>query len=125
MSEAVQNKSMPKSGENSWLWLIKIVTGPLLVVLLLIHLIVNHFIGQKGLLTYADIIAYYKNPLIPIMEICFLATVVAHSLIGLRGIILDLKPTQSILKAIDWVLVVGGILAVSYGTWLVVVIANK
>ena len=125
MSEAVQNKSMPKSGENSWLWLIKIVTGPLLVVLLLIHLIVNHFIGQKGLLTYADVIAYYKNPIIPIMEICFLATVVAHSLIGLRGIILDLKPTRSTLKAIDWVLVVGGILAVSYGTWLVVVIANK
>ena len=125
MSGAVQNNSIPKSGENSWLWLIKIVTGPFLIVLILIHFIVNHFIGQNGLLTYADVIAYYKNPIIPIMEICFLAAVVTHSLSGLRGIILDLKPSRSLLKIIDWILVIVGILAVSYGTWLALVIATK
>ena len=125
MSGAVQNNSIPKPGENSWLWLIKIVTGPFLIVLILIHFIVNHFIGQNGLLTYADVIAYYKNPIIPIMEICFLAAVVTHSLSGLRGIILDLKPSRSLLKIIDWILVIVGILAVSYGTWLALVIATK
>jgi len=98
---------------------------PFLIVLILIHFIVNHFIGQNGLLTYADVVAYYKNPIIPIMEICFLATVVTHSLSGLRGILLDLKPSRSLLKVIDWILVVVGILAVSYGTWLALVIASK
>jgi succinate dehydrogenase hydrophobic anchor subunit len=119
-----QNISAPKSGENAWLWLVKIVTGPLLVIFLLIHFIVNHFIGENGLLTYADVIAYYKNPLIPAMEICFLAAVVTHSLSGLRGIILDLKPSRSTLKAIDWILVILGITAVSYGTWLALTIAS-
>jgi succinate dehydrogenase / fumarate reductase, membrane anchor subunit len=124
MSGAVQNASLPKSGENTWLWLIKIVTGPLLVVLLLVHFIVNHFIGENGLLTYADVIAYYKNPLIPVMEICFLAAVVTHSLSGLRGIFLDLNPSRSLLKAVDWLLVIVGIVAVVYGAWLALTIAS-
>ncbi len=119
-----QNISAPKSGETAWLWLVKIVTGPLLIIFLLIHFIVNHFAAENGLLTYADVIAYYKNPLIPAMEILFLATVVTHSLIGLRGIILDLKPSRSALKAIDWTLVILGITAVSYGTWLALTIAS-
>ena len=120
-----QNISAPKSGENTWLWLVKIVTGPLLIIFILIHFIVNHFAAENGLLTYAGVIAYYKNPLIPAMEICFLAAVVTHSLIGLRGIMLDLKPSRSVLKVIDWILVIFGVSAVSYGTWLALVIASK
>ena len=113
------------SGENVWLWIVKILTGPLLVILLFIHLIVNHYIGQTGLLTYADVVAYYQNPIIPIMEICFLAVVVTHSLIGLRGIILDLKPARMILKIVNWAFVILGITSVSYGVWLILVIASK
>jgi succinate dehydrogenase / fumarate reductase membrane anchor subunit len=125
MSAGIQNTSAPRSSENSWLWLIKIVTGPLLIVLILIHFIVNHFIGQNGLLTYADVVAYYSNPLIPLMEIVFLITVVTHSLIGLRGIILDLKPSRSVLAAVNWLLALVGIAAVSYGAWLALVIASR
>jgi succinate dehydrogenase / fumarate reductase membrane anchor subunit len=117
--------SAPRAGENMWLWLVKMITGPLLVILLLIHFIVNHFIAETGLLTYADVVAYYRNPLIPIMEILFLTTVVTHSLIGLRGIILDLNPARRLLKVIDWGLVVAGIAAISYGVWLALVIASK
>ena len=122
---ASQSISAPKSGENSWIWLIKIVTGPLLLVLIIVHLIVNHFISDTGLLTYADVVAYYRNPLIPIMEIAFLATVVTHSLSGLRGIILDLKPTRNFLRVMDWVLIILGVSAVGYGTWLALTIASR
>jgi succinate dehydrogenase / fumarate reductase membrane anchor subunit len=117
--------SAPKSGENAWLWLIKIITGPLLVVLLGIHLVVNHFIGSTGLLTYADVIAYFKNPIIPVMEVVFLATVVTHSLIGLRSILLDLKPSRTALTVINWILAIIGVVSVSYGFWLAVTIASK
>ena len=79
----------PRAGENFWLWLIKMVTGPILVILLLIHFIVNHLIAETGLLTYADVVAYYRNALVQTMEVLFLVTVVTHSLIGLRGILLD------------------------------------
>ncbi len=127
MTDTSSSKSIsaPRSGENTWLWLVKIITGPLLLVILAIHLTVNHFLGQTGLLSYADIVAYYRNPIIPAMEILFLATVVTHSLSGLRGIILDLKPTRNILRLIDWVLVILGVSAVVYGTWLALTIASS
>ena len=125
MSAEIRNTSAPRSGENSWLWLVKIVTGPLLIILILVHFIVNHFIGQNGLLTYADVVAYYSNPLIPLMEILFLATVVTHSLSGLRGIILDLKPSRGVLTAVDWLLTLVGVAAISYGAWLALVIASR
>lgn len=122
MTTNIQNT---RSGENTWLWLLKILTGIFLIVLLGIHLVVNHFVSENGLLTYADVVAYYQNPIIPIMEICFLAAVVAHSLIGLRGIILDLNPSRSLLKIIDVVLVLGGVSVVIYGIWLVTVIVSR
>ena len=68
---------------------------------------------------------YYRNPLIPAMEIAFLTAVVTHSLSGLRGIILDLKPARNVLKVMDWVMIIFGISAVSYGTWLALIIASK
>ena len=125
MSTNIQSVSTPRSGEGTWLWLFKIVTGILLVVLLFIHLMVNHFLNQHGLMNYADIVAYYQNPIIPIMEVCLLAAVVFHSLTGLRGIILDLKPALGLLKVIDGVLVTIGVVAVVYGIWLVTVIASR
>jgi succinate dehydrogenase membrane anchor subunit len=125
MSINTQSVSAPRSGENTWLWLLKIVTGGLLVILLGIHLVVNHFMDENGLLTYADVIAYYQNPIIPIMEISFLAAVVTHSLTGLRGIVLDLKPSRIFLRVFDVILVIAGVSVIVYGIWLVLVIVSK
>jgi succinate dehydrogenase hydrophobic anchor subunit len=125
MSINTQSVSVPRSGETTWLWLLKIVTGVLLVILLGIHLVVNHFVAENGLLTYADVVAYYQNPIIPIMEIGFLAIVVTHSLTGLRGIVLDLKPSRNFLRVFDIILVIAGISVVAYGIWLVLVIVSR
>ena len=116
----------PRPGENTWLWLIKIITGPLLVILLGLHLTVNHYLGSlpSGLMTHQDVVAYFKNPIIPAVEILFLATVVTHSLIGLRGIILDLNPSRPALRIVDWFLVIFGVSAVGYGVWLALRIAS-
>lgn len=112
------SRSVPKSRENTWLWLFKIISGVLIIVVLLIHFVVNHFIGENALLSFADIVAYYKNPIIPIMEGFFLVFVVSHSLVGLRSIILDLKPSDSTLKVVDVLLVLVGIGFIGYGIWL-------
>jgi len=116
----------PRPGENTWLWLIKIVTGPLLLILLGLHLAVNHYLGSlpSGLMTHQDVVAYFRNPIIPAIEILFLATVVTHSLIGLRGIILDLNPSRSTLTIVTWFLVIFGISSVGYGVWLALKIAS-
>jgi succinate dehydrogenase / fumarate reductase membrane anchor subunit len=116
-----------RPGENTWIWLIKIVTGPLLIIVLGLHLAVNHYLGTmaSGLMTYEDIIQYYQNPIIPTIEIIFLVTVVTHCLIGLRGIILDTNPSRNVLSIVTWLLVILGVSSVGYGIWLAVAIASQ
>lgn len=118
--------SGPRPGETTWIWLIKIVTGPLLVLVLILHLTVNHYLGSlaSGLMSREDVLQYYQNPIIPAIEILFVITVVTHSLIGLRGIILDLNPSRPILKMVTWILVLFGVSAVVYGSWLALTIAS-
>lgn len=115
----------PKPTENAWLWLFKIVSGVLIVVILIIHLIVNHFTAPEGLLSWAEVVAYYQNPLIPLMEGIFLVFVVSHSLTGLRSILLDLKPSRSLLSVIDAVLTIFGVSAIGYGIWLLLAIIGQ
>jgi succinate dehydrogenase / fumarate reductase membrane anchor subunit len=119
--------SGPRPGENTWIWLIKIVTGPLLLIVLGLHFTVNHYLGSmsSGLMTYDDVIRYFQNPIIPAIEILFLVTVVTHSLIGLRGIVLDMNPSRNVLSIVTWLLVVLGVSSVGYGIWLALTIASQ
>ncbi|GAB4578314.1 MAG: hypothetical protein Fur0022_10490 [Anaerolineales bacterium] len=115
----------PNPTENVWLWLLKIVSGVLIIVILIIHLIVNHFTAPNGLLSHAEVVAYYQNPLIPIMEGFFLVFVVVHSLLGLRSILLDLRPARSVLRVIDGLLMILGISAIGYGIYLLFAVIGQ
>ncbi len=112
-------------GEGAGLWFLKILTGFLVIVVLAIHLIVNHLIVPGGLLSYADIVQYYQIPIIPMMEIVFLIFVVTHALIGLRSVLLDLRPSNILLQWINYGLGVLGIGSIAYGVWLVLVIVGR
>lgn len=120
------SRAGPRSGENTWLWLTKIVTGPLLLLILGLHLAVNHYAGSmpSGLMTYEDVILYFQNPLVVAIEILFLVTVVTHSLIGFHGILLDLNPSRNLLLIFTWLHVILGVSAVGYGVWLALTIAS-
>jgi succinate dehydrogenase / fumarate reductase membrane anchor subunit len=118
--------SGPRPGENTWLWLTKIVTGPLLLIVLGLHFIVNHYLGSlpSGLMTYEDVIRYFQNPIIVAIEILFLITVVIHSLIGFHGILLDMHPSRTMLIVFTWLHVLLGVSSVAYGIWLALRIAS-
>jgi succinate dehydrogenase hydrophobic anchor subunit len=111
--------------EDAWLWLAKVATGVLVFVLLMIHLVVNHLVAQGGLLTYADVLAYYANPLVPLMEGVFLFLVVVHALLGVRGIVLDLSPPPSAMRAVDLLLGIVGTVSIGYGLWLLSTLASR
>ena len=117
--------SVPKPREGAWLWLYKIVAGLLIVVLLGVHFIVNHLVAPEGLLTYQEVVRYYTHPIVPIMEIAFLVFVVSHALVGLRSILLDLNPSEKLLKFLDGILVLVGVGAITYGIWLILVIVQR
>ena len=112
-------------GEGAGLWFLKVLTGFLVIVILVIHLIVNHLIVAGGLLSYADVVQYYQYAIVPIMEIAFLIFVVTHALMGLRSVLLDLQPSNIVLKWINYGLGVLGVGSIIYGVWLVLVIVGR
>jgi succinate dehydrogenase hydrophobic anchor subunit len=114
-----------RSHEQGWLWAAKVATGVAVFALLIIHLIVNHLVAAGGLLSYADVVAYYAHPAIPLMEAVFLVFVVSHALLGVRGIVLDFSPTARTVRVLDRVLVAVGLVAISYGIWLLLTIASR
>lgn len=117
--------TVPRPYETTLIWLAKIVTGVLVFALLLLHLVVNHLVAAGGLLTYADVLAYYANPIIPVIEGFFLVFVVSHALLGVRGIALDLNPTARFVRVLDAILWIIGVTAVGYGVWLLWVVAGR
>src|SRR5512147_1396135 len=121
------NELIPKSGrrEGALLWLVKIIAGLFIVIVLGIHLVVNHLVAPGGLLTYADVLNYYRLPFIPLMEIAFLVLAVVHSLLGLRSILLDLNPARPLQHLADVALIVVGCGAILYGSWLVIFLSSK
>lgn len=121
----IGNISRPKSNERVGLWLIKIAAGLLVLIVLGIHFVINHVVAPGGLLTYDDVINYYNVPIVPVMEIVFLIVVVTHSLLGVRSIILDLSPIQKISRIVDYLFLALGIIAIIYGAWLVLILANR
>ncbi len=115
----------PKPNENMWMWLLKLVTGVLVFVLIIVHIIVNHLVAATGLLTYADVVAYLSTPGIAFMESCFLVIVVIHALLGTRSILLDLNPSEKAILAIDWGMRIIGLPTIIYGLWLIQVIIHS
>lgn len=117
--------STPKPREAAWLWLLKIITGVLVIVLIFVHIIVNHLVATGGLMTYADVVRYLSNPWIGFMESVFLVIVVTHSLIGTRSVVLDLNPSEKVLRVLDGLFVLIGITAIVYGIVLLRIIVSQ
>jgi succinate dehydrogenase hydrophobic anchor subunit len=101
-------------------WLAQVILGILLVLLVSIHLIVNHWVAPQGLLTYADIIRYYDFPGIAMMEAIFLIVVTSHCILGLHGILLDINLSPNVTRAGTRILIALGATTIFYGIWLII-----
>ena len=106
-------------------WLVQAGLGIGLIILLTIHLIVNHWAAPYGLLKYEDVVRYYDIPGIAWMEAIFLITVTVHCLLGLHSILLDLNLSASVTRIATWLLTLLGMAAVSYGLWLTQTIVSR
>jgi succinate dehydrogenase membrane anchor subunit len=114
----------PRSSPT-WLWIAQVVSGGLLLVLLTVHMVANHFVVQGGLRNYAQVAAYVGNPLILAIEIVFLPVVTWHAMLGLRAVLLDLGMRGRALHVATRVLTGLGVATVAYGLWLLATIISK
>ena len=110
---------------GGWLWLIQAFSGLLLIFLLGLHMIANHFVVEGGLRTYADVVAYLSNPIIFVWEIVFLIVVTLHAALGVRAVLLDLGPSARAERVINWGLALLSVVAIAYGVWLTLLIQGQ
>jgi succinate dehydrogenase hydrophobic anchor subunit len=112
----------PSNTNSTLSWFIQAGLGIMLVILLGVHLIANHWIAPQGLLGYEDVIRYFNVPGIAPMELSFLIVVTAYCLLGIYSILLDLNLSSRIKTFCKWLLIVIGVTTVLYGvrlTWLI------
>ena len=74
------------------LWYVQRITGALLVILLVAHFWVEHFVSEslrRGDLTFEAIRARITNPIWQTIDIAFLLIALVHGLSGARNIVMD------------------------------------
>jgi succinate dehydrogenase cytochrome b556 subunit len=96
-------------------WLGQAISGIVLVLLLGLHWVAQHYLATGGLRTYSEVVAYVGNPLVLLLELAFLVVVTYHALMGVRAILLDLGPGERLARFIDIGLVLVGIATILYG----------
>ncbi|MGA3029415.1 MAG: hypothetical protein ABSE58_01585 [Candidatus Limnocylindrales bacterium] len=113
-----------EEAKPTWGWMLQAVTGMLVLVLVTLHMIANHFVVKSGLRDFADVVAYLSNPVVVALEVLFLVVVTWHGLLGLRAVLFDFgfsRRTESWITRILWVV---GVAIVAYGLWLTWVITS-
>ncbi len=106
----------------SWAW--QAITGVLLLVLLTLHMIANHFVVQGGLRDYQQVIDYITNPVILPLETLFLVVVSWHGLLGLRAVIFDFGLSARAERIVTRVFVAIWVVTVIYGVTLLAILVT-
>jgi succinate dehydrogenase hydrophobic anchor subunit len=123
--DVAQDRSeAPEPGSRSVGWLIQVVTGALVLLLVTLHMIANHFIVPNGLRNFNDVVEYLRTPIVLFFEVMFLVVVTWHGLLGLRAVLFDFGLSARTERVVTWVLAVVGVATVGYGLWLTSVVIS-
>lgn len=104
-----------KKTESGYHWLGQAISGIILVALLGLHWVAQHYLAVSRLRSFSEVVAYLSNPLVLLLELAFLVVVTYHALMGVRAILLDLGPRQRLARLMDFGLVLIGIATILYG----------
>lgn len=110
------SQAMERKRSGTWVW--QALSGVGLVILLSLHMIVQHFVVEGGLRDYEQVLAYIGNPLVVAVEVIFLLVVTYHAVVGVRAILFDLDLSERNKTLITRVLTVVGIIMVLWGVFL-------
>lgn len=88
-----------------WSWLLHRITGVLLVVGLLYHFILMHFIGHDNY-SYEAVIQRLAEPSWKIFNIVFLFSALYHGFYGLNGLITEYVKSTSLKNFLKFILVI-------------------
>ena len=109
--------------DRSWAW--QVVSGALVLVLVSVHMVAQHFVVPGGLRDFAAVVEWLSNPVVIGVELAFLTTVLWHALLGLRAVLFDFGLSPRAERRLTRVLAAVWVLTVGYGLWLMWVIVAQ
>jgi succinate dehydrogenase / fumarate reductase cytochrome b subunit len=114
---ALRTEAVDRSRGGMWPWLGQRVTAVLVIVTIMIHLVLTHYVAI-GELSYDNIGERLGAGAVVVNDLVLLFAVTFHGLNGLRMVVLDWGLANSgARRAFDAVLWVVGVAAVIFGTW--------
>jgi succinate dehydrogenase hydrophobic anchor subunit len=69
-------------------------------------------------------VAYWRSPIIHVLEVLFLVVVATHAMLGMRALLLDFGLSERAERRLSQALTAVGVLTVGYGLWLTWVIIH-
>jgi succinate dehydrogenase hydrophobic anchor subunit len=109
----------------TFIWLAQVVSGVLLLVLMTVHMVAQHFVVDGGLRTYQDVVAWVRNPVVFAVEALLLLTVTVHGIAGVHAVLLDLGLRGRTERIVERGLRGLAAVTVVYGLWLLTTIALR
>jgi len=116
-----------RRGRSTRVWHWTAGSGMALVLLATMHIVAQHFIVHQkgGLRTYGEVLSYVANPVIFVLESCFVFAVTIHAMLGIRGILHDLDLVPRTSRRVDVALWLVGTLTVGYAMALLITLAAR
>jgi succinate dehydrogenase hydrophobic anchor subunit len=121
-TEATRWRRRPRP---TFAWLAQVVSGVLLLVLLTVHMVAQHFVVSGGLRTYDQVIAWISNPVVFVVEALLLVCVTWHGIAGVHAVLLDLGLRGRAERMVARVLLGLAVATVLYGLWLLYMLAFR
>jgi succinate dehydrogenase hydrophobic anchor subunit len=113
-TEATRWRRRPRP---SFAWVAQVTSGVLLLVLLTVHMVAQHFVVEGGLRTYADVVAWIRNPVVFAVEALLLVCVTWHGIAGVHAVLLDLGLRGRTERIVARLLLGVAVATVLYGLW--------
>jgi succinate dehydrogenase hydrophobic anchor subunit len=119
-TEATRWRRRPRP---TFAWLAQTVTGVLLLILLTVHMVAQHFVVSGGLRTYDQVVAWIRNPVVFAVEALLLVCVTWHGIAGVHAVLLDLGLRGRAERILARILLDVAVATILYGLWLLYMIA--
>jgi succinate dehydrogenase cytochrome b556 subunit len=125
LTEVRQPSPAQRGRGGTTAWILQVVSGVLLIILLGVHIVAQHFVVKGGLRDYAQVVSYLANPAVLAIESLFVVVLIWHAMLGLRAILLDFGFGRRGQALITYGVTVLGVVTAAYSFWLIVTIAAK
>ncbi len=115
-----QTVHIQASKRSFWLWFLQRVSSVGLIVVLLFHMIVLHYVDPSAEITLADTHVRLQSFLFIIVDSLLLGFGLFHGLNGARNVAYDYFPKPGNRKAISSVLLIVGVTVFVWGAFVLV-----